>query len=156
MRIRLCLTEDLWRGRRRPCQCPGRLPPNFGGVEKEPKRCHALSCRRWVLPAKAHWSVLWGGGLDVTLGKANRKKVYSLLRAHPRAGTECTCRDRWFGLFLSGLFCKQPVWVSDVFCVSLPVSINVLEKLFALVLRADATKSYSIDSFEYLRIEFVI
>lgn len=72
---------------------------------------------------------------------------FTLLWAHARAGTERTCRDRWFGLFLSGLFCKQPVWVSDVFCVSLPVSINVLEKLFALLLGADATKSYySIDS----------
>lgn len=52
MKIRLCLAEALWRGRRRP--------PNFGGEVIKSRHCHALSCRRWVLPAKAHWSVLWG------------------------------------------------------------------------------------------------
>lgn len=41
MRLRLCLTEDPWRGRRPVITQGGCPPPNFGGGGK---RAQTLSC----------------------------------------------------------------------------------------------------------------
>lgn len=127
MRIRLCPTEALGRGRRRPCQCPGRLPPNFGGEEKEPRLCHALSCRCWVLPAKAHWSVLWG---VVSMSPSERPigGSFTLFSGHTPEPA-LSARAQLGGLVCScqGCFVNSRSGSPEVFCVSLPVSTNVLE-----------------------------
>lgn len=102
---------------------------NFGRRGREP--CHALNCRRWVLPTEAYWSVL---GVAPTSHQERPIRSFALSLRHTlepvqtaRANEDLCFFFFWF-LFLSLLLCKQPVWMYPAQVLSIYIYTGVVPK----------------------------